>query len=244
MRKKNKMTQCHNRMPLMITDTPSTVFAKCGIDIIGPFSPSRAQHRNILKVQDELSKFLIAVPLEDQTAEQVAKAFVDKVVLIYGIPQEILTDCGSQFLGEIVKGACKLLGIENHPFNQLSNKRSHKGLIEYLRMYVDADLSNWDQWVKYAVFVHNTTPHSASRHMPFQLLFGRLPNLPGVLQRPTPSNFYSYDTYVKELEAMLQSGYVMARRNLEISKIRNKRQYVPTYEIGEKVLFRDEIVRR
>jgi len=54
---KNKMTHCHTRVPLMITDTPTTVFAKCSIDIVGPFSPSRSQYRYILTVQDELSKF-------------------------------------------------------------------------------------------------------------------------------------------------------------------------------------------
>jgi len=49
-RQKNKMTQCHTRMPLVITDTPSIVFEKCSIDIIGPFSPSRSQYRYILTV--------------------------------------------------------------------------------------------------------------------------------------------------------------------------------------------------
>jgi cleavage and polyadenylation specificity factor subunit 1 len=108
---KNKMTKCHTRMPLMITETPSTVFEKFSIDIIGPFCPSRSQHHYIFTVQDDLSKFLIAVPLEDQTAEQVAKAFVDHVVLIYGIPQVILSDCGGQFLSETFKSVYKLLAI-------------------------------------------------------------------------------------------------------------------------------------
>jgi hypothetical protein len=252
---KNKMTQCHTRMPLMINDTPSTVFEKFSIDIVGPFSPSRSQHRYILTVQDDLSKFLIAVPLEDQTAEQVARAFVDHVVLIYGIPQVILSDCGSQFLSETFKSVCKLLGIKRihstsfRPQSNGSNERSHKSLIEYLRSYVAADLGDWNKWVKFAVFVHNTTPHSATSCMPFQLLFGRLPNLPGVLQRQPPSAFYAYDTYVKELESMLQSSYAMARRNLETSKVNNKRQYdqyvhVPKFEIGEQVLVKDESVRR
>jgi transposase InsO family protein len=179
----------------MITDTPSNVFEKCSIGIIGPFCPSRSQHRYILTVQDDLSKFLIAVLLEDQTAEQVAKAFVDHVVLIYGITQVILSDCGSQFLSETFKSVCKLLGIKRihstsfRPQSNGSNERSHKSPMEYLRSYVDAALSNWDEWVRYAMFVHNTTPHSATSYMPFQLLFGRLPNLPGVLQRKPPSVF-------------------------------------------------------
>ena len=79
---KNKMTQCHTRMPLVITDTPSTAFEKYSIDIIGQFCPSRSHHYT-LTVQD-LSKFLIAVPLEDRTAEQVAKVLVDHVAPIIG----------------------------------------------------------------------------------------------------------------------------------------------------------------
>jgi len=69
--------------------------------------------------------------LEDQTAEQVAKAFVVHVVLIYGIPQTILSDCGSQFLSETFKSACKLLGIKHvhstsfQPQSNGSNERLH-----------------------------------------------------------------------------------------------------------------------
>jgi hypothetical protein len=107
---KNKMTQCHTRLPLKISDTPSTVFEKCTIDIVGPLNPSTLGNRYILTVQDELSKFLVAVSMGEQTAEA-AKAFVD-VILIYGIPQVILSDCGSQFLSETFKGICKLLGIK------------------------------------------------------------------------------------------------------------------------------------
>jgi len=95
----NKMTQCHTRMPLMIADTLSIILEVCSIDVIGPFCPISSQHCYILTVQD-LSKFLRAVPLKDQTVDQVVKAFVGHIVLIYGIPQVILSNCGSQFLSE------------------------------------------------------------------------------------------------------------------------------------------------
>ena len=150
---------------------------------------------------------------------------------------------------------CKLLCIKHihstsfRPQSNGSNERSHKSLIEYLRSHVAADLGDWDQWVKYATFVHNTTPHSATSYIPFQLLFGRLPNLPGVLQRQLPIAFYAYNTYVKVLEAVLQSSYTMARQNLSMSKVYNKHHYdwyvhVPIFKIGEQVLVRDESVRR
>jgi hypothetical protein len=37
-----------------------------------------------------------------QSADEVVKVFVDNVILIYGIPQVILSDCGSQFLRELL----------------------------------------------------------------------------------------------------------------------------------------------
>jgi hypothetical protein len=78
---KNKLTQRHTRMPLMLTDTPSVVFEKCSVDIIGPLSASESGNRYILTVQDDLSKFLIAVPMRGQTAEEVSKVFVENVIL-------------------------------------------------------------------------------------------------------------------------------------------------------------------
>jgi transposase InsO family protein len=207
--------------------------------------PCTLQHRCILAVQDDLSKFLRALLLEDQTAQQMTKAFLDHIMLIYGIPQVILSNCGSQFLSGTFRNVCKLLGIKRiqstsfWPHSNGSNERSHKGLIEYLTNYFAVDLNNWDQWVKCAVFVHSITPHSATSHMSFKLLFGQLPNLPGVLQRQPPIAFYAYDMCIKELEAMLQSSYAMARKNLETSKVDNKCQYdccihVPKFEIGNK----------
>jgi hypothetical protein len=63
---KNKLTQRHSRMPLMLIDTPSVVFEKFSVDIIGPLSTSVSGNRYIVTVQDDLSKFLIAVPLKGQ----------------------------------------------------------------------------------------------------------------------------------------------------------------------------------
>jgi hypothetical protein len=40
--------------------------------------------------------------------------------------------------------------------------RSHKTLAEYLRSFVNSDQNNWDEWVDYAMFSYNTTPHSST----------------------------------------------------------------------------------
>jgi hypothetical protein len=104
---KNKLTQRHTGMPLMLTDTPSVVFEKCNVDIVCPLSTSESGNSNILTVQDDLSKFLIAVPMRGQTTQEVSKAFVENVILVYGLPQIVLSDCGANFLSDTFMGIWK-----------------------------------------------------------------------------------------------------------------------------------------
>jgi hypothetical protein len=85
--------------------------------------------------------------------------------------------------------------------------------------------------------------------MPFQHLYGRLPNLPGYLQKDPKGIHYAYDSYVRELESRLQSSYAVVKRNLETAKLDNKRLYdqhthLPKFKVGSFVLVKDESVRR
>jgi transposase InsO family protein len=71
-------------------------------------------------------------------------------VVLIDRKQDISSDYGASS-SETFKSACKLLGIKRfhstsfRPQWNGSNECSHKGLIEYLRSFADADLNNWDQ---------------------------------------------------------------------------------------------------
>jgi len=54
-------------------------------------------HRYVLTFQEELSKFTLAVPIGQQDAVTIARAFVEEIILKFGIPQTILADQGSNF---------------------------------------------------------------------------------------------------------------------------------------------------
>ena len=95
----------------------------------------------------------------------------------------------------------------------------------------------------------NTTPHTSTGFTPHELLFGRRPNIPGLLQRDPSDAQYTYDDYVKELQSRLQSSYCVARSNLAQQKERSKEYHdrninTPLFTIGDKVLLHDEKVRR
>lgn len=252
---KNKLTQAKTKMPLEITDTAKTVFEKCSMDIVGPLSISNNGNKYMLTFQDDLSKFTLAVPIERQDADTVAEAFVENIVLRYGIPSVLLTDQGSNFLSDVFKRVCKLLRITRihttayHPESNGALERSHRTLIEYLRHFVTGDQAYWDKWLPYAIFVFNTTPHSSTGYTPFELMYGRKVSIPGVLQQESPKVSYDYESYVNKLRARMQEAHNVARDSIVQHKQTNKehydkRQNPKEFKIGDKVLLYDESVRR
>ena len=52
------------------------------------------------------------MPIRQQDAVTVAKAFVEEIVLKFGIPQTVLTDQGSNFMSEVFANVCKLLMVK------------------------------------------------------------------------------------------------------------------------------------
>ena len=140
-----------------ITTTDKHSFERCALDIVGPLTETTSRNKYILTFQDDLSTFLVTVPIPQQDAEKIATAFVLNVVVKFGAPAEILTDQGSSFLIDLFKSTCKLLKIKriqntaSHRESKGSLQRSHRVLAEYLRHYVREDQTSWDEWVPYAV---------------------------------------------------------------------------------------------
>jgi hypothetical protein len=99
---------------------------------------------------------MVAIPIEHQDAETIAREFVLNIVLKFGTPRDILTDQGSNFISNVFKETCQLLKIKKiqcsafHPESNGSLERSHRVVAEYLRHYVQEDQSDWDTWIPYA----------------------------------------------------------------------------------------------
>jgi len=141
---KNKLSK-KTKMPLTITDTPTRLFEKCALDIVGLLTVTTNGHKYILTFQDNLTKFNKAIPFVNQEAATVVKEFVTKIVFEHGMPEKILTNQSTNFTSEMLKNTCKLLKIEKiqtsayHPESNGALERSHRTLAEYLRHYINND---------------------------------------------------------------------------------------------------------
>ena len=250
----NKTLGPRHKAPMEITTTARRPFERCAIDIVGPTTGTSKGNRYILTFQDDLTKFIVAEPIQSQDAETVAREFVRSIILKFGTPEVVLSDQGSNFLSELFRNTCKLLRIKKinttafHPESNGGLERGHRVLVEYLRHYIAEDQRDWDDGIPYATYVYNITTHRATGYTPFELLFGYRARVPSSLQEP-PTPQYNYDDYVSELKGRMQTAHAVARNRLVEGKERSKRDYdkkmVPlTLKVGDKVLLFDESVRR
>lgn len=215
----------HTKEILIKTETPMKCFDSISIDTVGPFTKSQHGNRYAITIQCELSKFVVIEPMPDKQAKTLAKAFVEKFILVHGCPLQIKTDLGTEYKNEIFEEINKMLSID-HKFSTAyhhetvgSLERNHKVLNEFLRSFVNADHDDWDQWIPYYCFCYNTSPHSDHQYTPFELVFGRQPNYPSSLKnidRIDP--VYNIENYHNELKFKLQTAAFKARELLDIAK--------------------------
>lgn len=237
--------------PLTITTTASTALQKIFLDLVGPLEEDNEHNRYILTLQCELSKFVEGYPLPNKEAATVAKAFVENFILRYGIPDEIVTDRGTEFLASILTETCELLQIKKlnstayHHETLGALENTHKHLGAYLRIQSSKHPGTWSSWVPYWCFAFNNTVHSETKYTPHELLFGKLSKLPS---NATISNckdpLYNFDNYPLELKFRLQQACHDAYDNLIASKNKRKLMYDKkcnsvNYSIGDRVMLKN-----
>ncbi|KAB0790765.1 hypothetical protein PPYR_15500 [Photinus pyralis] len=205
---------------MTITSTANSAFEKIYLDIVGPLDKDENDFVYILTLQCELSKFVEAYPLKSKDAVTVARSFVENFILRYGIPKEIATDQGSEFISTTMREICKLLQINivhstayhHESIGALEN--SHKVLNAYLRIQTQNQKTAWSSWIPYYCFSYNTTVHSETRYTPFELVFGKVCAIPNNLSEMEP--LYNYDNYLLEFKYRLQKAQADARDIINI----------------------------
>lgn len=236
--------------PMNITTTANSAFEKVYLDLVGPFEVDNNNYSYILTLQCELTKYVEAYPLTSKKTEEVAKSFVTNFILRYGVPKEITTDRGKEFIAATFKEVCKLLQI-----NQLNSTAyhhqslgalevSHKNLNSFLRIQTDNHPETWSSWLPFWSFAFNTTVHSETNFTPYELVFGKKCSLPRNLCTQVEP-LYNFDYYPYELKYRLQITQKEARDNLLKSKQSRKIYYDKytnpiSYKVNDLILVKNE----
>jgi ribosomal protein L21E len=198
-------------------------------------------------ISDYASRFVITIPMKDQTAHTVAKCLVHKIITKYGAPQHVLTDRGTNFLSTLVKEICILFKIKQmrttayHPQTDGLVERFNRTLIDMLTCYVVDEPEQWERFLPYVTFAYNTAVQSTLQECPFFLFFGRLPVLPNDVKLNLRYETTGDDAFMYTKKWM--QAQKLARKHLFKAQEKQKFSYnlgtIDTkYEVGDWVLLK------
>ena len=164
------------RVPLMEREVLSEPFEVLAFDLVGPFPKAKNGYRFVLTAICMGSKWPEAIPLKSQTARAVANGMLE-IFARTGIPLQLLTDQGSQFLGSLVKHLCNDLRIDKlktapyHPECNGVVERMHGTLVPMLTKASQAGL-DWVEQLPFALFALRSAPNRDTSFSPYQLVYG------------------------------------------------------------------------
>ena len=114
--------------PTIGTNGPSELTNRIRLCILDMSPPNEGGHRYILTLVDFSTRFPEAVPLKNIDTHIVAKALVD-IFSRLGVPEEILSDLGTQFVSDCMREVTRLLSIKQlttTPYHPMCNGLTEK----------------------------------------------------------------------------------------------------------------------
>lgn len=216
---------------------------RIGIDTIGPFVTSDNGDKYILIGVDYLTKYIFMKAVPKKSAEQVANFIYEKIILEQGCPAIILTDNGKEFNNEMVKNLCEKMNINkkfSSPYRPQTNglvERTNKTIIGILAKNAYNEKTKWDKYIDLIRFNYNIRFQENLQTSPFELMYGRFPNLPYSLQIDTKKE--SVEERMKRIK-LLQENIMNRRRTDQTKKLKEIKE-CDKLKIGDVVMYRQPI---
>jgi len=112
-------------------------------DLFGPMLAAGRQHKYILCIIDAFTKYVMVTAVENKEAETVAKAIFSECFCKFGIPVQIHTDGGKEFVNKLSNELFTLLNVSHtkttpaHPQCNVQVEVFNKTVKKYLASFVD-----------------------------------------------------------------------------------------------------------
>lgn len=234
-------------VPLPIIRKP---FSRLAMDMVGPLPPTIEGYRYILTICDYGTRYPEAFPMKATTSKDVAEALMQFISRM-GIPDEILTDRGSNFCSQLMKDLYTVLGVKSiktsayHPQTDGMVEKFNGTLKAGLKKYISQFDGQWDKALPYVLFAYRETPHTTTGLTPFELTFGRTPKGPLDVLKSEWTRHQQHDedvvtfmsqTFDRLEKAALVASTAESKAKEDMKLNYDKKSRITSYTVGDQVL--------
>lgn len=191
----------HVSSPLGAYKLPRARFMHIHIDLVGPLPVSQG-FRYCLTAVDRFSRWPEVIPLQDITAETVAKGLLNGWISRFGCPVDIVTDRGSQFESALFKTLSHLVGFQHkrttayHPACNGLVERFHRQLKAALMCHEN---KNWMETLPIVLLGIRSSFKEDLKASPAELVYGETLRLPGEFFNPVTEGTTDISEYAARL---------------------------------------------
>ena len=175
---------------------------------------------NVLVLQDNFSKYVVAYVVKDQTAHTAAETLRNGYFGLFGVPAYPVSDQGKAFTGHIITHLCDLYRVQKlrtSPYHAQTN-----GQVEHMNQTIICMIGKleedkkacWSEHLLELLLTYKATCSTVIGYSPYYLLFGRRLRIPVDYLFPTlrdSPHQTKMEVSVVAMQKRLKEAFAVAR---------------------------------
>ncbi len=156
----------------------SRPFQILGVDIMD-LPKTSSGNKHVIVFQDYFTKSPMVFAIPDQKTHRIVDILIKEIVPTIGVPENLLSDRGTNLLSHLMAEVCKALGITKlnttayHPQCDGLVERFNHTLKSMLCKHASRYGNEWDKHLYGVLWAYRNTPHETTGERPSFLLYGR-----------------------------------------------------------------------
>ena len=218
-------------VPMPLVQKP---FQRIAMDLVGPLPRSKNGNRFILTICDYATRYPEAIPLPSTETPRIVKELL-KIFTRVGVPEEVLTDQGTNFMSGLLGEVYCLLQIKRirtTPYHTQTDglvERFNGTLKSMIKKFTSKNKKDWDEYLPYLLFAYHEVPQESTGFSPFEMLYGRRVRGPLDVLRESWTGEQEGEvptiTHVVEIRERMAEMADLVRQNAEQAQNRQRKYY-------------------